>query len=141
VDNLYKEIYKGEIQLRDMSLILCILALLLSATGLFGITGIAYEARTKEIGIRKVSGARTSGIIQWLLHDILIVVSFALLLGIPIAYFLTISWLKSYVYRITPSVWIYLLTAITLLGIALLTVSWQTWRAASRNPVEALRYE
>ncbi|MGD2035742.1 MAG: ABC transporter permease [Bacteroidales bacterium] len=141
VDNLYREIYKGEMQLRDMSIILCILALILSATGLFGITGITYEARTKEIGIRKVSGARTSGIMQWLLHDILIVVSMALLLGIPLSYFLAISWLKNYVYRITPPFWIYVLSGIALLGIALLTVCWQTWRAASRNPVETLRYE
>ena len=141
VDNLYKEIYKGEMQLRDMSIILCLLALILSATGLFGITGITYEARTKEIGIRKVSGARTSGIMQWLLHDILIVVSTALLLGIPLSYFLATSWLKNYIYRITLSFWIYILSGVVLLGIAILTVSWQTWRAASRNPVEALRYE
>jgi putative ABC transport system permease protein len=62
-------------------------------------------------------------------------------LGIPLSYFLATSWLKNYVYRISPSFWIYIFSGIVLLGIALLTVSWQTWRAASRNPVEALRYE
>ena len=141
VDNLYKEVYQGEIQLRNIGIILCILALILSGIGLFGITGIAYEARTKEIGIRKVSGARISGIVQWLLRDMLIVVSIALLLGIPLSWFLTQNWLKGYIYRITPSVWSYFLAGLSLLALAIITVSWQTWRAAVKNPVESLRYE
>ena len=141
VENQYKEIYKGEFQLRSMSMILCILALILSGIGLFGITGIAYESRTKEIGVRKVNGASTSKVMRWLLQDILIVVSFALVFAIPLSYLLTSNWLNTYVYHIFPAFWIYLLAGIVLIGFALLTVSWQTWRAANQNPVEALRYE
>jgi len=141
VDSLYKEIYKGEIQLRNMSILLCILALLLSASGLFGITGIAYESRTKEIGIRKVNGASISKVVFLLLQDILFIITVVISGAIPISYFLANKWLENYVNHITPSVWLYLLSGIGLITMAILTVCSITWQAARKNPVEALRYE
>jgi putative ABC transport system permease protein len=124
-----------------MSLLLCILALVISSTGLIGITGITYEVRTKEIGIRKVNGANIPKVIQWLLKDILTVVTAALIFAAPLAWFLSTGWLKNYVIRISPDIGIFLLAGGSLILIAIITVSWQTWKAASRNPVEALRYE
>ncbi len=141
VDNMYKKVYLGEFQLRKMSLLLCILALVIASTGLIGITGITYELRTKEIGIRKVNGANIPKVIQWLLKDILTVVLISLAIAAPLAWFLSSNWLKNYVIRISPDIGIFLLAGGSLILIALITVSWQTWKAATRNPVEALRYE
>lgn len=141
VDDLYKSIYKSEFQLRNIGTVLCLLAIMLSALGLFGITGIVYEARTKEIGIRKVNGARFIQIAGWLLKDIFGIVAIALIVAAPMAWYLMHAWLRSYVYKVTITGWIFILAGIIISAIALLTVSWQTWRAASRNPVESLRYE
>ncbi len=141
VDDLYKKVYKNEYELRNIGTVLCLLAIVLSSLGLFGITGIVYEARTKEIGIRKVNGARFGQISKWLLKDTLLVVTISLLIAAPLAWYLMQRWLQNYAFKITMSAWIFLLGGIIISLIAVLTVSWQTWRAASRNPVESLRYE
>jgi len=141
VDDLYKSVYKNEFQLRNIGTVLCLMVLLLSALGLFGITGIVYEARTKEIGIRKVNGARFSQITSWLLKDILILVASALLIATPLSWYLMHNWLQNYAYKVTLNIWLFLLAGTIVIVLSLLTVSWQTWRAATRNPVENLRYE
>jgi len=141
VDDLYKSIYKSEFQLRNIGTVLCLMVLLLSALGLFGITGIVYEARTKEIGIRKVNGARFSQITSWLLKDILILVASALLIATPLSWYLMHNWLQNYAYKVTLNIWLFLLAGTIVIVLSLLTVSWQTWRASMRNPVESLRYE
>jgi ABC-type antimicrobial peptide transport system, permease component len=141
VDDLYKSVYKNEYQLRKIGSALCLLAIILSALGLFGITGIVYEARTKEIGIRKVNGARFTQIAGWLLKDIFAIVTIALIVATPLAWYLMHTWLQNYAYKVTVTGWVFLLAGIIISFIALSTVSWQTWRAATRNPVESLRYE
>ncbi len=141
VEDLYRDVYKNEIQLKNLSLALSVLALLLSSIGLFGITGMVYETRTKEIGIRKVNGASIGEISAWLLKDIALVVSVAIIIGIPISWFILKNWLQKFANRISLDPWIFIAGGLVILFIALLTVSIQTWRAATRNPVEALRYE
>ncbi len=141
VSELYKEIYKNEFQLRDIGIVLCIIALFLSALGLFGTTGIVYEARTKEIGIRKVNGAKFTEIAGWLLNDIIKVVMISLLIAVPLSWYIMQIWLKNYAYKVTINAWMFLLGGIIISVVALLTVCWQTWRTATSNPVEALRYE
>jgi putative ABC transport system permease protein len=113
----------------------------LSCLGLWGITGIIYEARTKEIGIRKINGAKINQIIAWLLKDIFLIVAGALIFAIPLSYYLMNLWLKNFAYKTSLNWWIFTLAGIITFIIAILTVSWQSWRAASGNPVEALRYE
>ena len=141
VEDMYHNVYKNEFQLKNLSLSLSILALILSSIGLFGITGMVFETRTKEIGIRKVNGARSREITWWLLKDIIIVVFAAILIGTPLAWLILKTWLQKFATRINPDPEIFILAGVVVLLIALLTVSFQTWRTASRNPVESLRYE
>jgi putative ABC transport system permease protein len=117
------------------------LSILLASIGLLGLASNATRKRVKEIGIRKVNGATIAEILALLNKDLIIwvVVSFAV--ATPIAYFAMNKWLESFAYKTTLSWWIFALAGLLALEIALLTVSWQSWRAATRNPVEALRYE
>jgi len=141
VEDLYAKIYKNEIQLKNLSMALGIIAMFLSWLGLWGITGIIYEARTKEIGIRKINGAKIFQIVLWLLKDILIIVASALVFAIPISYYLMNQWLNNFSYKVHLSWWIFAFGGFIAFSIAVLTVSLKSWRVATRNPVEALRYE
>jgi putative ABC transport system permease protein len=141
VEDLYKQIYKNEIQLKNLSLALGIIGMFLSCLGLWGITGIIYEARTKEIGIRKINGAKIIQIIAWLLKDIIMIVAAALFFAIPTAYYLMDQWLNNFAYKTSLNWWIFMLAGTIAFTIAIITVSLQSWKTATRNPVEALRYE
>ncbi len=118
-----------------------ILAILVASLGLFGLAEFITKQRTKEIGIRKVNGAKVSEILSMLNKDFVKWVAIAFVVATPIAYFAMNKWLENFAYKTTLSWWIFVLAGLLSLGIALLTVSWQSWRAATRNPVEALRYE
>ena len=111
---------------------------------MFGAVGqsiFAAENRTKEIGIRKVNGAEISGLITLLNKDFIKLIIIAFIFAIPIAYYFMNKWLQNFAYRTELSWWIFAIAGLIALGIALLAVSWQSWRAATRNPVEVLRYE
>jgi putative ABC transport system permease protein len=118
-----------------------IFAILISSLGLFAIAVFASNSRTKEIGIRKVNGARISEVLIMLNRDFIKWVAIAFVIATPIAYYAMNQWLQNFAYKTELSWWIFALSGLLALGIALLTVSWQSWRAARRNPVEALRYE
>jgi putative ABC transport system permease protein len=117
------------------------LAIFLSVMGLFGYVSIVLVNRTKEIGIRKVNGADILEVIMMLNKDLVkwLVISF--IISCPIAYYAMTKWLQNFAYKTDLSWWVFALAGGIALVIALLTVSWQSWRAATRNPVEALRYE
>jgi putative ABC transport system permease protein len=95
----------------------------------------------RKIGIRKVNGARISEILTMLNKDFVKWVAIAFVIATPIAYYAMTKWLENFAYKTELSWWIFALAGLMALGIALLTVSWQSWKAATRNPVEALRYE
>ncbi|PIF03010.1 MAG: multidrug ABC transporter substrate-binding protein, partial [Draconibacterium sp.] len=115
--------------------------ILLALTGLLGLIIFMSRDRVKEIGIRKVNGATIWEIIRLLNKGVLIWLTIAFIIATPIAYYAMNKWLENFAYKTTLSWWIFALAGLSALLIALLTVSWQSWRAASRNPVEALRYE
>lgn len=117
------------------------LALILSIMGLFGISLISIAKREKEIGIRKVNGASVSEILLMLNAQFVKWVALAVIISVPLSLWLLSLWLQRFAYRTEMSWWIFALAGLSALVIALLTVSWQSWRAATRNPVEALRYE
>jgi putative ABC transport system permease protein len=97
--------------------------------------------RTKEIGVRKVNGATIGEVLRLLNKEFVIGVAIAFAIAAPVAYYAMHKWLENFAYKTELSWWIFALAGLLALGIALLTVSWQSWKAATRNPVEALRYE
>lgn len=133
--------YKSDRRFESMLFIFALLALLIAGIGLFGLSIYSTERRTKEIGIRKISGAKVSEILVILNKDFLKWVAIALILACPIAWYTMDKWLQKFAYKTELSWLIFALAGIIALGTALLTVSWKSWHAATRNPVDALRYE
>jgi len=119
----------------------CFISIFLSIIGLFAISYQNSQSRTKEIGIRKVNGAKISEVMTMLNKDFVKWVAIAFVIATPIAYYAMHKWLESFAYKTELSWWVYALAGLIALAIALITVSWQSWKAATRNPVEALRYE
>ncbi len=117
------------------------IAILLSFAGTFALSLLNVSRRTKEIGIRKVVGSSETGIIQKLLGDTLILVGIASVFAFGFSYFLMEKWLSNFATKISLSVGYFLLSGLFAFVIAFLAIGWQSWRAATRNPVEALRYE
>jgi putative ABC transport system permease protein len=141
LDAFYDELYIEEDRLGKIFKYFSILTILISCLGLFGLAAFMAEQRTKEIGIRKVMGAGVSQILSTISGSFLKWVVIANLIAWPITYYAMSRWLEDYAYHARLSPWIFILAAIISLFIALLTVSFQTIRAASRNPVNALKYE
>lgn len=121
--------------------IFTILAILIASMGLFGLTSYTVVQRKKEIGVRKVNGATITQVLTLLNKDFVKWVGLAFVLAVPISWYAMGKWLEGFAYQTTMSWWIFALAGITALGIALLTVSWQSFRAAVANPVDALRDE
>ncbi len=117
------------------------IAILIGALGLYGLILFIANQKIKEIGIRKVNGAKIIEVVTMLNKDFVKWIAVAFTLATPIAYYAMNKWLENFAYKTSLSWWIFILAGLLALGIALLTVSWQSWRAATRNPVEALRYE
>jgi len=133
--------YEKETKTRKLLSYFSFFAIFISAMGLFGLVVFTTNRRIKEIGIRKVNGAKISEVMTMLNRDFIKWVAIAFVIATPIAYYAMHKWLENFAYKTTLSWWIFALAGVLALGIALLTVSWQSWRAATRNPVEALRYE
>lgn len=141
LNNELGEIYEKEIKEGRVFNFISFLSLLIAGLGIFGFSSLSINKRTKEIGIRKMNGAKTMEILLLLNKKFLIWVSIAFVVSYPIAYLLMNKWLSNFAYKTEMSWWIFALAGFITLVIALITVSWQSWQAASRNPVEALRYE
>ena len=137
LDAMYKQEEKRAQSIRLLSII----AILLSCMGLFGMAEFSTRNRIREIGIRKVNGAGTFSILRLLNMDFLKWVAIGIVLGIPLGWYFMNRWLTGFAYRTSLDWWIFGLAAVTSIGVAILTISWHTWRAARANPVESLRYE
>ncbi len=136
-----KDFYTGEERTSNLLSAFSYMAIFIACLGLFGLSSYVIENRTKEIGVRKVNGARLLQILGMINKDFTVWVVISYLVACPIAFIAMRSWLTNFAYRTPLSWWIFAVAGILAGGIAVLTVSWQSWRAASRNPVEALRYE
>lgn len=141
VGSLYKKVYKSELLQARLLSVFTIIALFICAIGLFALALIITRKRVKEIGIRKVNGARVTEILSMLNKDFLKWVLISFVIACPAAWFAMHKWLENFAYKTTLSWWIFAIAGVLALGIAILTVSFQSWKAATRNPVEALRYE
>jgi putative ABC transport system permease protein len=140
-DSYYDQLYKKEALFGKIIFIFSLIAILIACMGLFGLAAFFSERRTKEIGIRKVNGAVVAEILKMLNKEFIKWVVMSFIIATPVSWYIMHKWLQTFAYKTELSWWIFCLAGILAMGIALLTVSWQSWRAATRNPVEALRYE
>lgn len=140
-DEENRRAYEAEQRWKQIMLFSAILTIFISCIGLFGLSVLAAEKRTKEIGIRKVLGASVSSVITILSTDFLKLVMISLLVSIPVAWIVSNKWLENYPYRVQLQWQLFAVAAIMVICIALFTVSFQAIRAAIRNPVKSLRTE
>ncbi|MCD4681632.1 MAG: FtsX-like permease family protein, partial [Bacteroidales bacterium] len=141
LDNILQQRYQKDTKTFQLMGYFAVLAILLACIGLMGMASFILARRTKEIGTRKVNGATVSEIIQMLNQSFVKWIVVAFVIATPIAYYGMEKWLANFAYQTSLSWWIFALSGVITLAIVLLTVSWLTYRAARRNPVEALRYE
>ncbi|WP_372950034.1 ABC transporter permease [Mariniphaga sp.] len=141
VSTMYRQVYKTEILQARLLSVFTLLSVFICSMGLLGLSLLISQQRTKEVGIRKVNGARVSEILSMLNKDFVKWVIVAFVIATPIAYYAMNKWLENFAYKSDLSWWIFALAGLLALGIALLTVSFQSWKAATKNPVESLRYE
>ncbi|HLL96323.1 MAG TPA: ABC transporter permease [Spirosoma sp.] len=141
VDERYNEQYKSEQQYGQLFTIASGLAIFIACLGLFGLATFMTEQRNKEIGVRKVLGASVTSIVTLLSKDFLKLVLVAIILACPIAWYAMNRWLQDFAYKIDIEWWVFGLAGMLAVSIALLTVSFQSVRAALMNPVNSLRSE
>ncbi|UTA67411.1 ABC transporter permease [Emticicia sp. 21SJ11W-3] len=133
--------YESEAKWKQIMLFGTALTICISCIGLFGLATLSAEKRTKEIGIRKVLGASVSSIVQLLSSDFLKLVGLSFIFAFPIAFLAAQKWLENYPYRISINAYIFIITAMVTIAVALLTVGGQAIRAALMNPVNSLKAE
>ncbi len=141
LDDTFNELYKEDRQTSFLIFVFSIIAIVISALGLFGLAAFTAEQRTKEIGIRKVLGATVVNITSLLSKDFVKLVVIAILVASPIAFWAMNKWIQNFAYRIDITWWTFMAAGIIALLIALLTVSFQAIKAAISNPVKSLRTE
>ncbi len=141
LDEFFNRQYKAEQQFNALFGLFSGLAIFIACLGIFGLSIYTTAQRTKEIGVRKVSGASAGSIVLLLSKETLVLVLTACLVGLPIAYFVIQKWLENYATRIQIDGWVLLIPAAAICMISLLTVSFQSIKAALTNPTRSLRYE
>lgn len=138
MDQSFDAMYRSEQQVGQISMAFSILAVIIACMGIFGLATFIAEQRTKEIGIRKVLGASTAGIVQLLSKDFMKLVTIAFVAGAPLAGWIMHRWLQDFAFRIELSWWIFVAAGAGALLIALLTISVQSIKAALANPLKSL---
>lgn len=141
VDEQYASQYAAEQRVATLSQYFAGFAILISCLGLFGLSVFTAERRKKEIGIRKVLGASIGHILSLLTKEFAQIVLFSILIGLPVAYILSKNWLNKFVYRIDLAIWFFILAAVLMIFIAMLTVSSQAFQVARVDPKKYLRSE
>ena len=141
IDDEFDMLYKSDVRTGRLLNIFSLIAILVSCLGLLGLVTYNAETKAKEIGIRKVLGASVASIVGMLSREFLILVCIAMLIAFPTAYFLLDRLLQDYAYRITLSWRLFMLAGITTVILTIVTVGWQAIKAATKNPVQAIKTE
>ena len=141
VDDQFNKLFSDVALMSRLSTIFAALAIIISCLGLFGLSAYTAERRRKEIGVRKVLGASVMAITTLLSKDFLKLVALSCLVAFPVAWYIMHNWLQNYEYRISITWLIFLTTGIGSILIALITISFQSIKAAIANPVKSLRTE
>lgn len=141
MDDDFEGIYQAEMRLGKLFTIFAVLAIFIACLGLFALSSFTAEQRIKEIGVRKVLGASVSSIVMLFTKDFSKLVILAFIVAIPLSWYLINNWLQNYSYKTEINWWVYLAAGFITLLIAILTMSFQSIRAAVSNPVESLKHE
>ena len=141
LDDSLQRLYRADVRTERIFGAFSLLSIAIACFGLFGLASFSVEQRTREIGIRRVLGASLREILFLLSKDLIRLVLIAQLLAWPVSWFAMRAWLGSFAYHADMNAWIFVLGGMLALGIALLTIGAQTWKAATANPADALRYE
>jgi putative ABC transport system permease protein len=141
LDNSIAELYKQENRTATMINLASALAIFIACMGLFGLAALTVVQRTREIGIRKIMGSSVEGIVALLSKDFLKPVLIAAGISIPLSWWAMLNWLDNFAYRVPIKGWIFLIAGLTALLIAWITVGFQSFKAASKNPIHSLRIE
>ncbi len=141
MNQAFDNLYKNDLKISKLVLLFSCISIIISALGLFGLAAFVAEQRRKEIGIRKVMGATVTQITTMLSKDFVMLVLIAIAIASPIAYWLMNKWLQNFTYRINISCWMFLAAGFAAVLIAVITVSFQSIKAAMANPVKSLRME
>ena len=140
-EDYFNSLYHKEDQQGKAIALFSLIALIITCLGMFGQILQVTINKTKEIGIRRINGAKVSEVMAILNKEFILSVFLAFLIAVPVSFLVINKWMENFAYKTNMSWWIFAVAGIFTLGLALITVSWQSWRAATRNPVEALRYE
>jgi len=141
VNDQILELYYDDQNLTKALNLFSLLAIVIACMGLFTLTVLSMNRRIKEIGLRKVNGAGTSEILALLNKDFIKWLTLAFVIAVPLAWFFMQKWLENFAFKTQLSWWIFTLSGLLTMLIALLTVSWLSWQAATKNPMEAIRHE
>ncbi len=133
--------YESEDRWSKIIGIASVIAIIISSLGLFGLTILLINQRIKEIGVRKVNGAKSVEVLLTINKTFAAWLLGSLIIALPISYYIVNQWLNNFPFKVEISWWVFILSGIIALSIALLSVSWQSLKASRQNPVEALRYE
>ena len=140
-DSLFNQLYQKEENFRKMITLFCILAIIISIVGVFGIIIFETEYRRKEIGIHKVMGATVYEVLLMLSKSYIMIITISFMIAVPLAYYGVALWLESFAFKIPMYWWVFLMSGLVVFLITLITVNWQSWRAANTNPVDVLKNE
>ncbi|MDQ6903311.1 MAG: ABC transporter permease, partial [Bacteroidota bacterium] len=141
LDDKYARLYEAEQRQGTIFTVFACIAIFIACLGLFGLSAFAITQRVKEIGVRKVLGAKVGSIVGLLSKDFIKLVLIASIIAFPIAWYAMSHWLQDFAYRVNIHWWVFILSAILAMVVALATVSFQAIKAALANPVKSLRSE
>jgi putative ABC transport system permease protein len=133
--------YRSREQMETLSAYTGIFSILLAMLGLYALTAIMVQKRSKEIALRKINGASRWQVVNLLILEYIPQIIIAFIIAMPIGWYTMNNWLKNFAYKSGLNWWIFILTGIIALSVALFSVFWQSWKAATNNPVESLRFE
>jgi len=141
LDKSFAQLYQSDLKMMNIFGIFSGFAIFVACLGLFGLIAYSSERRKKEIGIRKVLGANSKGIVMLLSKEFLLIIGISTLISWPVTYYLMNNWLQDFAYRISLNIWMFLIAGIISLAIAFLTMLYQALKVASSNPAKVLKYE
>ncbi len=141
LDDTFNKLYQSDIRTSQLLLVFCVFTVFIAVMGLFGLSTFTIERRNKEIGIRKVLGASISVILQLITREFILLVAFAFVIAVPVSWWAMNKWLNDFAYHINITAWMFLAAAVLIILTALIAIGSQAIKAATANPVKAIKSE